>query len=1029
MEWGAAVPAGAPQSQLIGLENSFLWECTIMLSKSYCWKAALAVAFTAAAWGGTFGKVVSIGGHASDVALDEPRGVLYIANFTANRIEVMSLANNTIQTSINVAAQPSALALSPDDRFLVAAHFGNAAAPGSSTNALTVIDLTSNAKQTFALGSAPLGVAFGIDGRALVVTSTAFLLFDPVTGATVELDTIAGVAAKTLPQPAGNTPASIVAASVAASADGLVIYGFGDTLLFRYDVTSKAISASLYTSSPPLGPRAVSVSQDGSYFTAGWALKDSAFFNISQFPNPSGALNIGTTVIDSANNRIYAQIPAPGATATAPVLQIVDSDNLTVRSQINLPENFVGKSALSADGSTLYGVSDSGVMVLPVGSLSQTHRVVASQEDLVFRGNFCDRSVATQTLTITDPGGGGTAFTISSNTTGLSVSPSSGVTPATVKVTVDPNAFANQKGTVVASLTIKSSQAINIPPSVRVLINSREPAQRGTFVDLPGTLVDVLSDPRQDRFYILRQDLNQVQVFDGTNNLQIATLRTGNTPKGMAITFDQRYLLVGCDNSHYVNVFDLETLQALPPVRMFNGDYVQSLASSSNAILAVTRNASGGDPTIHRIDLATRTSTRLPTLGIYQNKVALNSVMAASSNGASILIASADGSVMLYDANTNSFTVSRKDFTALSGAYAASNFNQYLVGNNLLDSSLVPVAQLESGTGNSSGFAFLDQGAFRSTAPAPTGSAQSSAPGIIQRLDLTNITSAVSRATPMAEAPLLGTTGAVFTRTLAPLYSRSAIVSLSVSGFTVLPFNYDAAVAPPHIKSIVNAADLTSAVAPGGLISVFGTQLSPVNLATSEIPLPTALADSCLSVNGQPVPILFVSPSQVNAQMPFEAIGNVTLILRTPGGTSDNYNLQVLPGAPSVFRSGAAGPETNLPTIVRADDGLLVTDSHPVHRRDNQYLVIYLTGLGQTNPAVGNGLPAPLNPLAVALNVPTVKLGGVQLPVAFYGLTPGEVGVYQINVKVTSNVPAGLSIPLEISQGSSITSLPLRVVD
>ena len=46
----------------------------------------------------TFGKVVSIGGHASDVALDEPRGVLYVANFTANRIEVVSLATKTVQT-------------------------------------------------------------------------------------------------------------------------------------------------------------------------------------------------------------------------------------------------------------------------------------------------------------------------------------------------------------------------------------------------------------------------------------------------------------------------------------------------------------------------------------------------------------------------------------------------------------------------------------------------------------------------------------------------------------------------------------------------------------------------------------------------------------------------------------------------------------------------------------------------------------------------------------------------------------------
>ena len=65
------------------------------------WKSwAVAVAGIAliagSARAGTFGTVVPIGGEAADVALDEARGVLYIANFTANRIDIMSLANNTI---------------------------------------------------------------------------------------------------------------------------------------------------------------------------------------------------------------------------------------------------------------------------------------------------------------------------------------------------------------------------------------------------------------------------------------------------------------------------------------------------------------------------------------------------------------------------------------------------------------------------------------------------------------------------------------------------------------------------------------------------------------------------------------------------------------------------------------------------------------------------------------------------------------------------------------------------------------------
>ncbi len=160
----------------------------------------------------------------------------------------------------------------------------------------------------------------------------------------------------------------------------------------------------------------------------------------------------------------------------------------------------------------------------------------------------------------------------------------------------------------------------------------------------------------------------------------------------------------------------------------------------------------------------------------------------------------------------------------------------------------------------------------------------------------------------------------VWTRSLAPLPNQTAIITLTTSGMTVLPWTYAAAVAPPTITKVVSAADGRSPVAPGGLISLFGSQLSPTNLATSQIPLPTALANSCLTVNGQPMPLIFVSPTQINAQMPSEAVGDVTVVVHTPGGVSDNYNLTVLPTAPAVFMSGTAGPETNIPTVIRSDE-------------------------------------------------------------------------------------------------------------
>src|SRR5688572_23732788 len=105
----------------------------------------------------TFGTVVPIGGQASDIALDESRRSLYIANFGGNRIDVMSLDTNAITRSIQVTAQPGALALSRDNRHLVIGHYG---AFEAARNAVTVVNLEDNTRRVFGVGSAPLAIAF-----------------------------------------------------------------------------------------------------------------------------------------------------------------------------------------------------------------------------------------------------------------------------------------------------------------------------------------------------------------------------------------------------------------------------------------------------------------------------------------------------------------------------------------------------------------------------------------------------------------------------------------------------------------------------------------------------------------------------------------------------------------------------------------------------------------------------------------------------------------------------------------------------
>ena len=991
------------------------------------WIAAMWLAMSAGASAQTFGTVVALGGHSADLVLDEPRRLLYVANFTANRVDVVSIDSGTVERSINVASQPSSVALSPDGKYLLVGHYGNFAAPDSPRNALTVIEVDSRNKQTFALSDPPFGVAFGIDGKALVVTSAQFILFDPEFGTMQVLDTVSGVTAKTLPQPPVNFPTQIVGASLQTSADGLKIYGLTDTILIRYDVATHYVSSGGYVAEPPLGPRAVSVAKDGSYYLAGWAMFDSQSV-LSQFPNPKGLLNVGSHAIDSERGVVYAEVPegvattsgggsaTPGSESLPPAfLMVTDADNLAVRERLKLSEHLAGKGVLSSDGLVMYALSESGVMILPVGRVYERPRVAALQEDLVFRSNGCNPGVVTQDLTIVDPSGANTEFSLSTVTPGIRISPSRGVTPLTVQVSIDPGSFVNQKGTQTTAIVIRSATAVNIPKTVRVLINLPEPDQRGTMVNVPGRLVDLLADPARNRFFILRQDTNEVLVFDGSSYRQLAALRAGNTPTSMAITFDRRYLLVGNDNSQYANVFDLETLQQGPPIRFPFGHYPRALAASARSILAATRVA-GAKHTIDRVDLYGRQAIELPTLGIYQNTININTALVASSNGGSIMAAQADGNVLLYNANADTFTISRKDSTALAGAYAASNFDEFVIGNTIYNASLVQVRQLDGTVGLSSGFAFLGTSGYR------TGALTQGSPGVIQRVDPSTGTG--SKATRMVEAPLLSTAVSAFTRTLALLPDNSGIINLTTSGFTVLAWNYDASAATPQISKVTNAADRSRAVAPGGLIIVQGQNLSAVNIASQEKPLPVALGESCLSVNGLAVPMLMVSPNQINAQLPFQAEGNVTMVLHTPGGTSDNFNLTILPTAPSVFRTSLTD-DYSVPTVIRAANGGVVTPANPI--RNDDELFIYLTGMGKTNPEIPAGVPAPAD--TNVLVEPVVDINGYQLPVISANLVPGEIGINEIHVKVPFRVPKGMNQKLQIRQGGYASTVDVRVID
>ena len=176
------------------------------------------------------------------------------------------------------------------------------------------------------------------------------------------------------------------------------------------------------------------------------------------------------------------------------------------------------------------------------------------------------------------------------------------------------------------------------------------------------------------------------------------------------------------------------------------------------------------------------------------------------------------------------------------------------------------------------------------------------------------------------------------------------------------------------------------------------------------------------------IPLFTVSPPEIDAQLPLSIGSGGTLIVYTPGGVSDPFTLgSITPTSPSISQVIDTGTNNLVPAVYRAENGILVTLTNPVHKGDQ--LIIYASGLGPTIPAVEAGAQAPSNPPAVVVTKPVVTLDGATCPVVSAILTPGQIGIYQVIVNVPKGIQQGLFIPLTISQGGSTSIVYVRVVE
>ena len=206
--------------------------------------------------------------------------------------------------------------------------------------------------------------------------------------------------------------------------------------------------------------------------------------------------------------------------------------------------------------------------------------------------------------------------------------------------------------------------------------------------------------------------------------------------------------------------------------------------------------------------------------------------------------------------------------------------------------------------------------------------------------------------------------------------------------------------------AVVNSASFARiAIAPGAIITIFGTGLAGSTLSSSGAPLPTVLGETSVTFNGIAAPLFFVSSSQINAQAPFDLPAGIAASIQVKRGSnlSTVGTVSVAAVSPGIFILDQA---TSAGAVLHSSDFSVVSSSSPA--RPGEYVVIFCTGLGALLTPVKSGDTAPsVPPLAEVLYPPTVNIGGLPAYVSYAGLAPGFVGLYQINAQLPTGLPTG----------------------
>lgn len=243
-----------------------------------------------------------------------------------------------------------------------------------------------------------------------------------------------------------------------------------------------------------------------------------------------------------------------------------------------------------------------------------------------------------------------------------------------------------------------------------------------------------------------------------------------------------------------------------------------------------------------------------------------------------------------------------------------------------------------------------------------------------------------------------------------PTKSASAVVSVT------------SPVAAISAQGTTNAASLLAgAVAPGEIVTLFGSALGPAQIQTAQLTadgtgITKSLAGTQVLFDGVPAPMIYTLAGQVSAIVPYAVAGKSSTQVQVTynGQTTNSVTIPVAASAPALFTAASSGFGQ---AAALNQDNSFNSASRPAAR--GSVVQLFGTGEGLTTPAGGDGkLATPPYPTP---NLPvSVTIGGKPAPILYKGSAPGLVqGLLQLNVQIPTTVTPGNSVPVVVTIGNT----------